>query len=300
MTSQFSEALGRAAQELRAAGIDSARLDARVLFAFAIGIEMDALLGCETVTKDTIRHFESLIARRAEREPLAYITGTKEFWSMSFEVGSGVLVPRPETETLIEQAMRAYPDRDAALNVLDLGTGSGCLLVTFLAHYPRATGVGVDTSLPALAYARRNAIRHRVDTRCTFLNGEWPVADNPAFDVVFANAPYLSESEWEMCEPEIRVFEPKEAFIAGEDGLAALRAIGPALAGQLSPSGSGFIEIGAGQADAVASILAEFGLEVRRAASDLCGVPRCLVIGRAGGGGRLAPKKSVGKGPPTR
>jgi len=276
------EALGKGTQCLRAAGIESARLDARVLLARALGIEPDALLTCESAGREGLGEFEALIFRRARREPLAYITGTKEFWSLAFQVGTGVLIPRPETETLIEEALRAHPERQAPLEVLDLGTGSGCLLVAFLVNYGRARGVGLDASEAALAYARRNACRHGVVERCSFLNGDWPAAGEAIFDVIFANVPYLSQSEVDGSAPEIREHEPKAAVSAGNDGLAAMRALAPVLARQLRESGLAFVEIGAGQAVAVTRILCYFGLDVGHIASDLSGVPRCLVVGRAG------------------
>jgi release factor glutamine methyltransferase len=276
------EALRKGAQLLRAAGIESARLDARVLLARALGIEPDALLTCESAGREGLGEFEALIFRRAMREPLAYITGTKEFWSLAFHVGTGVLIPRPETETLIEEALRAHPERQAPLEVLDLGTGSGCLLIAFLVNYGRARGVGLDASEAALAYARRNACRHGVIERCSFLNGDWPAAGEATFDVIFANVPYLSRSEVDESAPEIREHEPEAAVSAGNDGLAAMRALAPVLARQLRKSGLAFVEIGAGQAVAVTRILGYCGLDVGHIASDLSGVPRCLVVGRVG------------------
>jgi release factor glutamine methyltransferase len=278
----IGEVLGRGAQCLRAAGIESPRLDARILLALALKIEPDALLTCESASLDRLGEFESLISRRANREPLAYITGSKEFWSLSFEVGHGVLIPRPETETLIEEAIRAHPDRGVALSVLDLGTGSGCLLIAFLLNYGQATGVGLDASEAALAYACKNARRHGVAERSSFLTGEWPAAGNATFEVVFANVPYLSQSEVEGSVPEIRDHEPREAVSAGNDGLGAMRAVAPVIARQLRRAGLAFVEIGAGQAAPVTRILAGSGLEVRHMAHDLSGVPRCLVVGRAG------------------
>jgi release factor glutamine methyltransferase len=275
------EALEKGTQSLRAAGIESARLDARVLLARALGIEPEAMLTSESAGREGLGEFEALIVRRARREPLAYITGTKEFWSMAFQVGTGVLIPRPETETLIEEALRAHPERQAPLEVLDLGTGSGCLLIAFLVNYGRATGVGLDASEAALAYARRNACRHGVVERCSFLNGDWPAAGEATFNVIFANVPYLSQSEVDGSAPEIREHEPKAAISAGSDGLAAIRAIAPVLARQLRKGGLAFVEIGAGQAVAVTPILGYFGLDVGHIASDLSGVPRCLVVGRA-------------------
>jgi release factor glutamine methyltransferase len=189
-----------------------------------------------------------------------------------------------------------HPDHQAPLNVLDLGTGSGCLLIAFLANYPRANGVGVDASERTLDYARRNAARHNLEARCEFRAGGWLNAWDMTFDVIFANPPYLSETELETCAPEIKIYEPQSAFAAGRDGLEAMRALGPALSRQLATGGTGFVEIGRGQAAAVAQILVGSGLEVRRVAPDLSGEPRCLVIGRAEESGYQAPRNQLEKG----
>lgn len=301
MKTSVRDALARGAAQLQAAGIESPRLDARVLLSQALDVTCDGLFTREETAPAQLETFVSLIARRAAREPLAYITGRKEFWSLEFAVGPGVLIPRPETETLIEEALRVFPDTEAPLRVLDIGTGSGCLILSLLKERPNATGLAVDISDDALACARRNAARLGVATRCCFE----PVArlPNPAstFDLILANPPYLTDQEFAATAPEIRCYEPPEAFVAGADGLEAYRAFLPLVAGNLLPSGSAFFEIGTGQAEKVTEIVMGAGLEVRRAISDLSGIPRCLVIGRAGEGSPLAPlKKSVGKEPATR
>ena len=158
--SDVRDALTVGAARLAAAGIDTARLDARLLLGFAMELAAENLLVARDMTEDQRARFEALISRRESREPVAYIVGQKEFWSLDFEVGPGVLIPRPETETLIEQALRDYPDRDAALNVADFGTGSGCLLIAFLESNPNATGWGIERSTDALAWAARNVRRH--------------------------------------------------------------------------------------------------------------------------------------------
>jgi release factor glutamine methyltransferase len=278
-------ALARGALRLRAAGIGNARLDARVLLAHVVGVASDAVFEHAEIESDRIEAFDAAIARRALREPLAYITGSKEFWSLSFAVGPGVLLPRPETETLIEEALRFFSDRSAALNVLDIGTGSGCLLVAILADCESARGLGIDISDAALAYARQNALRHGVSGRSRFLNAEWCPPGPETFDVVLSNPPYLSAREFEHAQPEIRHYEPRSALAAGSDGLDGMRALAPVLAKCLAPQGRGFVEAGAGQAGPAAQILAASGLEVRRFVPDLSGVPRCLVVGRTGESG---------------
>lgn len=275
--SDIRECLSRGAKRLAAAGIDSARLDARVLLAHAMTMPTETLVFAGTPTPAQHELFDSLIARRAAREPLAYIVGRKEFWSLSFAVGPGVLIPRPETETLVEEAMRAFPDRMRPLDVLDLGTGSGCLLIAFLSEYPNARGVGVDVSDAALGWARRNAAGNGVDARCTWLEGGWD-AGGRRFDVIFSNPPYLARREHAALAPEIAYFEPPGALFGGEDGLDAYRVLGPAIARALKPGGWAGLEIGIGQMDEVCEILTRSGLVIAGVVPDLSGVPRCVAV----------------------
>ncbi|HEX4862310.1 MAG TPA: peptide chain release factor N(5)-glutamine methyltransferase [Rhizomicrobium sp.] len=246
-----------AIERLRAAGVDNPRLDARVLREAASG---DA-------------EFESFIARRVAREPVAYITGHKEFWSLDFAVGPGALVPRPETETLIEQVLAHFPDRAAPLDVLDLGTGTGCLLVAALHEYRNASGVGVDSSTEALAWARRNVEKHGLQGRCALTLGDFADVVG-AYDVILSNPPYISSSEISELEPDVRLHEPRAALDGGPDGLDAYRALGQVLRRLLKPGGLTFLEIGAGQDDAAAGLL---DLEILGIAPDLAGIPRAVI-----------------------
>jgi release factor glutamine methyltransferase len=270
-------ALARAGERLRAAGIESARLDARVLLAKSLDVAPEALFACDGAAPEQLKLFDALVARRVCREPLAYITGHKEFWSLDFAVGPGVLIPRPESETLLDEALAAFPD--SPFRVLDIGTGSGCLLISFLAHRTRASGIGIDSSETALGYARKNKTRHRIDERCQFFQADWEPPVEGTFDVILVNPPYLTEREFDLSQPEIREHEPREAFEAGADGLDAIRAIAPILARRLSSAGRAFIEIGAGQDDKARAILSACHLDVYQSAPDLCGVARCLVTG---------------------
>ncbi len=248
-----------AVEKLRAAGVDNPRLDARVLR--------------EAAADDA--EFESFIARRVAREPVAYITGRKEFWSLDFAVGPGALVPRPETETLIEQMLARFPDRAAPLDVLDLGTGSGCLLVAALHEYPNARGVGVDSANEALAWTHRNIQKHGLGDRAFRLRQDFAQVSGE-HDVVLCNPPYVRSADIAALEPEVRRYEPRAALDGGQDGLAAYRALGQVLRRQLKPGGLAFLEIGAGQDDAVHGLL---NLEILGIAPDLAGIPRA-VIGR--------------------
>jgi release factor glutamine methyltransferase len=204
--------------------------------------------------------------------------GEKEFWSLAFEVGPAVLIPRPETETVVEAVLDEIAERGAALRLLDLGTGSGCLLLALLSELPNATGLGIDDSAAALAIARRNAARLGLAARAGFAQGRWGEGLRGAFDVIVSNPPYIAESEWPGLQPEIRTFEPKAALVAGPDGLAAYRALAPDCARLLARDGLCALEIGHGQGDAVAEILARHGLQVTQRRRDLAGIERCVVV----------------------
>ncbi|HTK80511.1 MAG TPA: peptide chain release factor N(5)-glutamine methyltransferase [Rhizomicrobium sp.] len=262
----MNEAVRMATERLRAAGIESARREARVLWEHT-----------HSVTGGVDGTFESAIARRLAHEPIAYITGEKEFWSLAFKVGPGALIPRPETETLIEGALREFSDREAPLSVLDLGTGSGCLLITFLMNYPKARGTGIDISEDALRWARANAAQHGVSTRSTFRRTDWAELGPAVYDVVLANPPYIPTEELEGLSPDVVRYEPHLALSGGMDGLDAYRALAQLLRTSLAPEGRAFLEIGQGQHHMVSQILESAGLQLARIVEDLAGIPRCMV-----------------------
>jgi release factor glutamine methyltransferase len=248
-----------AARRLAAAGSDSARLEARLLWEHA---------------QKTGQDFEALVARRQAREPVAYITGHKEFWSLDFEVGPGVLVPRPDTETLIEEALRLVPDRNMALGIADLGTGSGAILIAALKEFPNAAGVGFESSPDAFHYAAANAGR-LIGPRAEIRLEDWNSASGP-FDLIFCNPPYIPSIEIESLAPDVSRFEPRAALDGGPDGLAAYRVLAKLLPGLMKPGGHALLEIGAGQALAIPSLFP--GLEIQRIAPDLSGIPRCVIL----------------------
>jgi release factor glutamine methyltransferase len=267
------------AARLGAAGIENARSEAWLLLAAATGRERAALIagGPERLGAEQQARLGELIRRRRAREPVAYILGEKEFWSLRFEVGPGVLIPRPETETVVEAVLAGLPDRARALRLLDLGVGSGCLLLALLSELPRATGLGVDDSAAALAVAGRNAERLGLAARSSFRLGHWGGGVRERFDVIVSNPPYVAESEWDHLAPEIRGFEPRAALVAGPDGLAAYRALAPHCARLLARGGLCALEVGFGQGDALARMLAEQGLIAIERRRDLAGIERCLL-----------------------
>jgi len=269
-----------AADRLRAAGVESPRREARLLLAHVLGLRPEEIAsGKVSLQGAQFRgRFEAALARRAQREPLAYIIGRREFWSLDFEVGPGVLVPRPESEIMVEEALKRFPIADAPLRVLDLGTGSGCLLLAFLSERAEAEGLGVDISEEALGIAKRNAARLGLDGRTQFLRNDWMSALSETWEVIFINPPYIIEGELDGLEPEVNRYEPRTALDGGPDGLCAYRRIAASLRPRLAAGGRVFLEVGQGQVGPVERIFSEKGLDVEGTVFDLAGIPRCLVV----------------------
>lgn len=265
-------------KRLRDAGIEQPRREARLLVAHALGITRDMLLRDPAVPAD-VAAVLPLAARRAGGEPLAFITGRREFWSLDLEVSPATLIPRPDSETLIEAALAACPDRGALGRVLDLGTGTGCLLLAVLSEFPGAFGVGVDRVQGAAALAARNAVRLGFADRAAFLCGDWSAALASRFNLVLSNPPYVTAAEMAGLQREVRLHEPASALEAGADGLDAYRRIIAALPDLVAPDGIAILELGAGQAEDVAAIAhqAGFCMDVRR---DLAGIARAGLLRR--------------------
>ena len=268
--------LDEATRALAAAGIDNPRGEARLLFAHALGISRDKSLTA-TATPEEAARFASFVARRVAREPYSYITRSKEFWSLDFEVGPGVLVPRPDTETLIEEALRLVPDRSIPMRIADLGTGSGAILIAALTEFPNATGIGFEASPEAFGWASDNA-RRIVPGRAEIRLSEWDKAQGP-FDLVFSNPPYIVSKDIESLEPEVSHFEPRAALDGGPDGLSAYRSLAELLPAILKHGGHALLEIGFGQAQAMENLF--HNLEFIRIAPDFSGVPRCVILRKA-------------------
>jgi release factor glutamine methyltransferase len=276
--SESRDLLARGTLVLAAAGIESSRLDARVLLADAMHLPSGEIVtGSGEPTASERENFLGMVSRRAAREPLAYIVGRREFWSLSFAVGPGVLVPRPETELLVEEAIRSFPSHNSALRILDLGTGSGCILLSLLTHFANARGAGVDASSDALVWARRNAAALGLERRCTLREGIWAEGLEGPFDLIVSNPPYVDGADMAVLAPEVGRHEPLLALRGGPDGLEAYRIIAPQMAGLLAPGGHAILEVGQGQAPAVEAILLASGIETMRIAADLAGIPRCIV-----------------------
>ncbi len=268
--------LAEGAARLRAAGIDEPRREARLLLAHLLG-DPARVIGCPEAPVANPDAYFDLVARRARREPFAYIVGRRGFWTFELEVGPAVLSPRPESELLVEAALEAVEPSRAEIRIADLGTGSGCLLLAVLAERPRARGIGVDISAAAIAIAARNAVRLGLDRRAAFAVGDWGAPLVGGFDLVLVNPPYVRSDEIGGLEPEIARFEPRTALDGGSDGLAAYRAVAPEIVRLLAPGGVAAVEIGAGQKADVVRIFARHGLHIAGVRCDLAGLERCLV-----------------------
>lgn len=267
----MGEALRAAARRLATVS-DTPRLDAELLLAHSLGVTREQLLLGDHAVPD---HFAALIDRRAAGEPVAYITGGRAFWTIELEVGPGVLIPRPDSETLIE-AVIAHFGEAAPERILDLGTGPGTLLLAALDQWPHATGLGVESSEAALGYARANADAI-APGRAAFRLGNWSEGIAERFDLIFCNPPYVADGE---ADPST-AHEPPEALFAGPDGLDAYRALAPLLPRLAHPDGLVALEIGASQREAVTAIMAPFGWDVTCRA-DLAGRDRALLLRPAG------------------
>lgn len=275
------QAVRAATARLAGAGIEAPRREARLLLLYALGATPESL------ARDPDRRlapaeataFAGLVARRAARQPMSQIMGQREFWSLSFRVSAAVLTPRPDSETVIEAALCHAPPSEAP-RLLDLGTGSGCLLLALLHEWPRAWGLGVDCSALALAIARANAAALGVAARAVFLQADWAAPLVGRFDVVVANPPYIARAALAELAPEVARHEPRLALDGGIDGCDAYRRLAPALPTLLAPGGVAVLEVGADQADRVAALMTAAGLSERARRRDLGGIVRCLVFGQ--------------------
>ena len=263
---------------LRAAGVADPAREARLLLAHALDRDAAALL--DRGARVDPGGFEALVARRVRREPLALITGSIGFWTLDLEVSPATLIPRADSETLIEAALEALPDRARVRRILDLGTGTGCLLLAALSEYPHAWGIGVDRSTAAVALAARNARRNALASRAVLVCADWAAAfaGTAGFDLVLSNPPYIAAADIAELMPEVSRHEPRSALDGGADGLDAYRAILAALPALLGSGGLAVLELGRGQGDAVGLMAAEHGLAVRAVRTDLGGMKRAIVL----------------------
>jgi release factor glutamine methyltransferase len=262
--------------------IDSAELDARILVGAALGLDLTGLIAAagRLLTPDETIRLEDFARRRANGEPVARILGRREFWGLSLKLSSATLVPRPDTETVVELALemlRAAPHRDRGLRIADIGTGSGAILLALLSELPDASGIGTDISEDALQTARGNAVDLGLADRATFIICDYAAALCEPFDLIVSNPPYIPSAEIAGLAKEVRDHDPLAALDGGTEGLDAYRTLIPQAAKLLAPGGVLVVEIGQGQSGAVEGLMKAAGLTLQRPAkADLAGIPRAV------------------------
>lgn len=276
---RITDILREASHELGTAGVATPQLDAKLLLQHAANLDAETIAADPMLALDpsTVDRFQLLLNRRLRREPVSRILGQREFWSIEFDIDPSVLDPRPDSETLVEAVTNSGYDADQPLTVLDLGTGSGCLLCAVLSEFPAALGIGVDISGEALHVAAGNLARHGLAERSSLVLGNWAEAiGERSIDVVIANPPYIPSDEISGLAPEVERYEPRLALDGGDDGLQAYRTLLAELPRIMRDNGRVFLEIGTGQSDSVAFLLEERGAAHVERLRDLGGHIRCL------------------------
>ena len=281
-----SEAVQLVANAFRLAGLEDAQVDARLLIGHALHLDRTRLVtqSDRVLEARELSVISALAARRLKHEPVSRIRGQKEFWGLSLQVTPGVLVPRPETETVVEAALDFVVRgglRMEKLRILDIGTGSGALLLALLRELPNAIGTATDVSSTAMEVARANAAQCGLESRCSFIVCDIAAGVQGPFDLVVSNPPYIAHDEIASLAPEVRDYDPQVALDGGGDGLAGYRAIASEARRLLASGGRLFVELGAGQETAVRALFTNAGLTVGAARKDLAGIPRVIGVGPA-------------------
>jgi len=277
----IADAVRKVSQAFKLTHLESPEVDARLLVGEALRLSRTQLAAESERLLDAreVNVILALAARRLRHEPVARIFGRKEFWSLELQVTPAVLVPRPETETVVESALDEEITRglrQEKLRLLDIGTGSGALLLALLSELPRATGIGTDTSVGAVEVARANAARHKLDTRCMFVACDIAAGVVGPFDLIVSNPPYVATGDIAALMPEVREYDPLAALDGGKDGLAIYHRIAAEAPRLLAPAGRLIVELGAGQEAAVSALFTKAGLTVIGTRKDLAGIPRAL------------------------
>jgi release factor glutamine methyltransferase len=282
--SPLHERLADARDRLVRAGIsiEEAALDAEVLARHVLECDRATLL---TRARDPLpsafaRLYDELVQRRIAREPIAYIVGHREFWGLEFAVTPDVLIPRPETELVIEESLAAFPHRPLVRNIIDIGTGSGCLAVILAVEYASAHVIAIDVSPLALEVARNNASKHHVSERIDFIQGDVLRGVADTADLIVSNPPYVPDSDAPTLQPEVARYEPQTALYAGHDGLGVIRRLLVDAPSRLAPKGRLIVEFGFGQESGVRDAAVQSGWTIERVRRDLQGIPRVAVLRR--------------------
>jgi release factor glutamine methyltransferase len=276
----LADFMHRAEARLKAAGVDNPTLDVRLLMAHALDMDRAQLLikSQHMLTEVEQERISALLTRRANREPVSRILGEREFWSLRFSLNEATLVPRPDSETLIEATLRLLSslDDDTELRILDLGTGTGCLLLSLLHEFQNATGLGIDKVPRAVGQAEDNAERLGFTSRAKFRTGNWADGIDEKFDIIISNPPYIARSEIGTLMPEVCNHDPHLALDGGDDGLDVYRLLIPQLTRLLKPKGLAVFEIGEGQGAKVGELFRKAALTNITLHFDLAGIQRCI------------------------
>jgi release factor glutamine methyltransferase len=267
---------------LKQSNIDSYRVDSRVLLSKVLKLPQEEIILSYDgeVSNNTQEEFFKLVARRQKKEPISYITGIKEFYSMDFFVDQNVLIPRPDSESLVEGVLQNI-EKDKKVKILELGSGSGCLILTILKYMKNASGVAVDIKEGALKVAKKNYQNLKLNNKIEFIKSDWnDLKIDGEFDIIISNPPYIKSQDLHDLQEDVREYEPNIALEAGEDGLDAYRSLGPIIRRHLKESGLVFLEFGEGQGDYVKDIMLEYGLSSQKIIKDLSHKDRCMLFKR--------------------
>jgi release factor glutamine methyltransferase len=266
-------------RELSLSKIENPQLEARILLAFASGVKQTRIIGYpeDKLDNSIISNLEKIMARRKTGEPIAYITGVKEFWSLNFNVTKETLIPRPDSETIVQSVLDTITNHMDHISILDLGTGSGCLLLALLSELPKAIGVGIDISSRSCKIAKKNAKELGLNNRAKFYQGNWMEGIHDQFDIIVTNPPYVAEPDMEFLDREIRLFEPHLALSGGPDGVAAYRLIAKESITRLKTAGILVVEIGINQAQSIRDIFVQNGLKIIKTQRDFSNIDRCIL-----------------------
>ncbi|WNJ99597.1 peptide chain release factor N(5)-glutamine methyltransferase [Thalassospiraceae bacterium LMO-JJ14] len=282
----IGSALDEALKTLKRSGIENARMEARLLLAHILGLSRAQVFNRINEDADDagLQAFHNAVRQRATGTPLAHITGKREFWSLDFQVSPATLIPRPDTETVIELALEIYKERPYPKKILDLGTGSGCILMGLLTCFPEATGCGMDISEEACRIACSNAHALGLDPRCEIIEATWASGINETYDLIVSNPPYIPSADIGRLERDVRDHEPLSALDGGADGLDAYRELLPLAEKSLAGDGVLIVEVGIGQAADVLGLATHTGLLPGPAKRDIAGIERAISFCKKGVG----------------